>query len=544
MMDQQVAVPAQTRKTADAIPVMLWFARTDAECVYVNQSWVAFRGRPREQEVGPGWLEGLHPDDARPFREAYLSAFRERRSFETECRLRRADGRYRWVLVSGAPWVAEAGDFLGYFGSAVDITERREAEEKAGRLAAIIESCEDAIVSKTLDGTIVAWNRGAERIYGYTAEEIVGRPISTLYRPDQIPDYQDVRRRVLRGEQVAAFDTVRRRKDGRLIDVCLSVSPIVVRPGDVVGLSSISHDITKVKRLEQQFQQAQKMEAIGTLAWGVAHDFNNLLTIINGYSEVLIGRLKPDDPMRESLDQIREAGERAASLTRQLLAFSRQQLLEPRVLDLNRVVADTEKMIGRLIEEDIILTSALDPSLKPVRADPGQLQQVLMNLSLNARDAMPHGGRLTIETRGVTVDEAYAELHPGLRLGDYAMLAVSDNRCGMDETTKARIFEPFFTTKGRGKGTGLGLAVVYDVVKQSGGYIEVYSEVGKGTAFKVYLPAVTGPVASEKSFPVLRAMPRGNETVLLAEDEEAVRALALQVLRSCGYVVLEAADGQ
>ena len=337
---------------------------------------------------------------------------------------------------------------------------------------------------------------------------------------------------------------MRRRKDGKLIDICVSVAPIPNRSSQVTGTSDIAHDITKIKRLEEKFRQVQKMEAIGTLSGGVAHDFNNLLTVINGYSELLISCLKPDDPMRELLAEIRKAGERAGTLTRQLLAFSRQQFLEPKVVDLNSVVADTEKWLRRLIGEDIILTAVLDPALGLVKVDPGQMQQVLMNLVLNARDAMPQGGKVTLETHNVTLDEDYSRTHFEVKPGRYTLLAVSDTGCGMDEATKARIYEPFFTTKGPAKGTGLGLAVVHGIVNQSGGHIEVYSELGLGTTFKLYFPHVQGPVPSGKPLPAITTMPKGNETVLLVEDEGAVRALARHVLRSCGYTVLEATNGR
>jgi two-component system, cell cycle sensor histidine kinase and response regulator CckA len=247
--------------------------------------------------------------------------------------------------------------------------------------------------------------------------------------------------------------------------------------------------------------------------------------------------------MQELLAEIHKAGQQARTLTRQLLAFSRQQVLEPKVLDLNGVVTETENMLRRLIGEDIILTTVLDPALKPVKVDPGQIQQVLMNLAVNARDAMPQGGRLGVETGNITLDEAYRQTHPEVQPGAYSMLAVTDTGTGMDEATKARIFEPFFTTKGPGKGTGLGLAVVHGVVKQSGGHIEVYSELGQGTAFKVYFPQVKEALSSGESLSGIRTMPTGNETLLLVEDEDAVRALARHVLRSCGYTLLEAIDG-
>ncbi len=417
------------------------------------------------------------------------------------------------------------------------------ADEQSRQLAAIVESSEDAIIGCSLAGHVTIWNRGAERLFGYSADEVIGEVTSTnprLHWPEELKALKRVRM----GESVPPFETVRRRKDGTQVYVSVSISPIRERDGRIVGASLICRDVTERKRLERQVIQSQKMEAIGQLAGGVAHDFNNLLTIINGYSELLLNRLPPGDPMRQLLSEISQAGERAGALTRQLLAFSRQQVLEPKVLDLNAGVSDTEKMLRRLIGEDILLTYMPSPTAGRVKIDPGQLEQILMNLAVNARDAMSQGGRITIETRSVTLDELYVQSNPDARPGPYALLAVSDTGCGMDDATKTRIFEPFFTTKGPGKGTGLGLATVYGIVKQSGGCIEVSSELGRGTTFKIYLPQVQEPVSAGKSFRGLPMMPRGNETVLLVEDEDAVRSLARQVLRLCGYTVLEADDGQ
>ena len=298
------------------------------------------------------------------------------------------------------------------------------------------------------------------------------------------------------------------------------------------------------KRLEDHLRQSQKMEAIGRLTGGIAHDFNNLLTVINGYSEMSLQSLKADDALRPNLEQIKEAGERAAGLTRQLLAFSRRQVLEPKVLDLNAVVTNVEKLLNRMIGEDVILAATRTAGLGRVKADPSQIEQVLMNLAVNARDAMPAGGKLTIETANVELDESYAREHMTVQPGRYVMLAVSDTGCGMDVETQKRIFEPFFTTKEQGKGTGLGLSTVYGIVKQSGGYIWAYSEVGLGTTFKVYLPRVDAAIAAvEPAREVLRTA-RGAETVLLAEDDPALRSLLRKVLQENGYTVLEAFHGK
>ncbi len=303
-------------------------------------------------------------------------------------------------------------------------------------------------------------------------------------------------------------------------------------------------EIAERKRLEEQLLQAQKMETIGRLAGGIAHDFNNLLTAIIGYSSILLRHCSQDHPLRAEIEEIEKAGQRAAALTSQLLSFSRKQVLQPRVVDLNSVVTNLERMLRRLIGEDVELVTVLKPELGRVRVDPGQIEQVIMNLAVNARDAMPAGGKLTIETDNVELDEHYAREHVSVRPGPYVMLAVSDTGCGMDKETQAHIFEPFFTTKERGKGTGLGLATVYGIVKQSGGNIWVYSEPGQGTTFKLYFPCVAGQaeMLTQKTESVSQL--RGTETILLVEDDQQVQSLAARVLREQGYKVLETSNGK
>jgi PAS domain S-box-containing protein len=386
----------------------------------------------------------------------------------------------------------------------------------------------------------LAVNEAAVRHYGYSREEFLGLTLEDIRPAEDVPRLRD---QVANREEglVEAGEWRHRKKDGTIIHVEITRHALTFA-GRAAALA-IALDVTRRKSLESQLLQAQKMEAIGRLAGGVAHDFNNLLTIIFGSSDVLLEDLSRDYRHRAEVEEIMKAARRAASLTRQLLAFSRRQLLELQVLDLNALVANLEGMLRRLIGEDVEFRTVLTPARGTVLADPGQLEQVIMNLAVNARDAMPQGGKLTVETAAADLDESSAQAHIPVIAGSYMMLAVSDTGAGMDAETKARLFEPFFTTKEKGKGTGLGLATVYGIVKQSGGYIWVYSEPRHGTTFKIYLPRIEAdpePLAP-KAAPVSL---RGSETVLVVEDEEAVRSLIRTVLETRGYVVIAAEAGE
>lgn len=380
-------------------------------------------------------------------------------------------------------------------------------------------------------GFVASWNLGAELITGYRADEIVGRHFSRFCTPEQS----------ISAVVAPAFCSGRadgRRKDGSVFPLRLDVSEFSCDGRRM--LTGIFEDLTDRKKLEEQLRQAQKMEAIGRLAGGVAHDFNNLLTVILGYSELLLTLSPATDPNRSIIADIHHAGERAATLTRQLLAFSRKQVLAPQLLDLNEVIGNTEKMLRRLIGEDIALTTVLAPRLRQVRIDPGQMEQVILNLAVNARDAMPRGGRLTVETRNIKIGSEGLPRHPDRKPGNYVRLAITDTGSGMTPEVQARLFEPFFTTKEPGHGTGLGLATVFGIVKQSEGHISVYSEVGVGTAFEILFPAVADAARSEPSRSGLAPVRFGHETVLLVEDEEPVRKIARLALESHGYHVIEA----
>ena len=420
----------------------------------------------------------------------------------------------------------------------------RQAEITLQQQAQIIDQIHDAVIGIDLDGRITRWNRGASRLFGYEADEIVGQSCSLLTsRPGvRLPSSASMLARKNCDADGSEREAEVRKKSGATFSVHGSFSPLCDTRGQPVGVISYLIDITERKRLEEHVRQAQKMEAIGSLAGGIAHDFNNLLTVVLGYCDVLLESLPSGDASREPVQRISQAGEQAAALTKQLLAFSRRQVMQMRVLNLNTLVRDYEKVFGRLLGEDILLRSDLDPRLRLVQVDPVQMQQVLMNLAMNARDAMPQGGRLTIATRNVTI--AAGPDHPELTPGDHVLLTVTDTGPGIAKTTVARIFEPFFTTKEIGRGTGLGLATVFGIVKQSGGAVEVRSSPGHGTTFEVYLPASAAAVALPAPAKKREEIPSGNETVLLVEDEPAVRLLTANVLRTLGYDVIEAADGE
>jgi two-component system NtrC family sensor kinase len=427
------------------------------------------------------------------------------------------------------------GEPVGAVVTFLDLTERRRAEEarraSEAQYRELFENATHGIVVAAEDGTLLDANPAVIRMLGYDSkEELLGR---NLQRDIELGGTSET----------GARECEWMRKDGKTITVHLSSRPIRGPDGAVTQRQVIAEDVTERRSLEEQFRHAQKMEAVGQLAGGVAHDFNNLLTIINGYSEMLLHKLDRGDPDRHLVEQIKDAGWRSAALTKQLLVFSRKQIARPRHTDLNQVIADFEVMLRRIIGEDIVLRSSLSPEPCPVLADPGRIEQVVMNLVVNARDAMPEGGEIDIETSHVFLDDAYAAAHVNVRRGDYVLLTVRDTGAGMSEEVKNHLFEPFFTTKGPDKGTGLGLAVVHGIVRDGEGHIEVESEPGRGTTFRIYLPMAA--MLSGRSAPAAaeQASRGGAETILLVEDDAAVRALTSHILSTRGYFVLQVSDG-
>jgi two-component system cell cycle sensor histidine kinase/response regulator CckA len=388
-----------------------------------------------------------------------------------------------------------------------------------------------------INDTELAW-------LGYERDEILGRRFSEVLVPEFVKSFNENYKLFMQQGFIRDLEFNMLRKDGSVLSVMLNASALRDPDGKFIMSRSIVFDTTERKKFEEQLRQAQKIDAIGQLAGGVAHDFNNLLTVIIGHSMLALERMHPPADIRSALSEIQKTGERAAQLTRQLLAFSRRQMLEPKVIDMNAVLLEMDAMLKRLVPANITLSTNVEPRLSRVFADEGQLSQVVMNLVINARDAIPTNGKIVIETANVTLDDAYCRTHAGVKPGPHVRLAVSDTGTGMSDEVKARIFEPFFTTKETGKGTGLGLSTVYGIVKQSGGSIEVYSELGKGTTFKIYLPKADGEPTPSLSSQVLPAVAAGGEVILLVEDDPAVRELIAEILRLNQYTVLSASNGK
>jgi PAS domain S-box-containing protein len=444
-----------------------------------------------------------------------------------------------WHSVTISPVRDPQGAVTHFLATQEDITSRKEAEKALAESEAlyrkVIEASFDGI-GITEGGVVRDANRGFAEMFGYAQDEVIGKLILDFVADESV---EAIRQR-LAEEMEGTYELVGKRKDGSkvLLEATARTHNIGGRPGRLTAL----RDVTQKRQLEEQYRQAQKMEAVGRLAGGVAHDFNNLLTVITSCTELLLMDTGECDPRRDNLEEIRKAAQGAAALTRQLLAFSRQQVVEPKLVTIEEVVVTAEKMLQRLIGEDVELVAVLSDAPATVRIDPSQLEQVIMNLAVNARDAMPDGGKLTLETSAVELDEVYARTHWPAIPGRFAMLAVSDTGIGMTDQTKTRIFEPFFTTKEVGRGTGLGLATVYGIVKQSGGFIWVYSEPGAGATFRIYLPRVDeSPAAIQQARSTTSLV--GTETILLTEDAPALRGTARQILERYGYTVLVAPNG-
>ena len=503
---------------------------------------------PEDYAADPGlWYRMVYEPDRPAVMAQAVAILAGEAASPLEHRILHRDGSVHWVRNTPVPHHDQQGHLVAYDGLISDITARKQAEQdlqvSEARFRTLTEDAPIAI-SMSRRGRVVYANPTYLRMFGFErAEELNNRPTIELFAPQSRDEVMERADRRAEGLPVPReYESIGLRADGSEFPMLVAVitmqfaeGPALV--GFITDLTGPKQVAEERRRLEEQLLQAQKLESIGRLAGGVAHDFNNLLTVINGYAQLLLRDLKAGDPLRDRLEEIHSAGERAAGLTRQLLAFSRKQVLSPRVLDLNRVVRDMQPMLARLLGEDVELWVELHAGAATICADPHQFEQVVMNLTVNARDSMPDGGKLRIETAVVEWGEGQARSRPDARVGCYVVLAVSDTGVGMNEETRNRIFEPFFTTKGIGKGTGLGLSMVQGIVAQSGGYIDVYSEEGKGTTFKIYLPAVA-EVAADAENPEVAATVGGKETVLVVEDQAEVRKYAVVVLKEYGYRVI------
>jgi PAS domain S-box-containing protein len=513
----------------------------EGQILECNEAFARLYGYESRQDLLDHSAVALH--ESAESRQRFLETLREKGTLIAyESRARRKDGTLFWTLehvslLPGPPEVIE--------GTIVGITARKEAEEalrlSRERYRSVIESSRDGLVFLDLAARrVLESNPAFQRMLGYSAEELSGLSLYD-FTPDDRASVDANIHRLVEQETLTIPNRAFRRKDGK--EVSVEIAAVLIEESGRRIAFAVVHSLAEQRALEEQLRQAQKMEAVGRLAGGIAHDFNNLLTAVLGYADLLLDS-DPSPEVKHSADEILKAGERAAALTKQLLAFSRKQVLQPKILDLNEVLAEVDGMLRRTLGEDVTYEAERDPHLWRVLADPGQLQQVLLNLAVNARDAMPDGGVLRVATRNVSLEAASLLEVPNVTEGDYVLLEVSDAGHGMDAETLSHAFEPFFTTKERGKGTGLGLSTVYGIVKQSGGHVHIESEPGKGTRVLVYLARAHG-AADSPSNASLRAFPRGGtETILLVEDEESVRHLTSLLLKRSGYRLLVASTAE
>jgi two-component system cell cycle sensor histidine kinase/response regulator CckA len=502
---------------------------------------------PAELQASSGF-EQIHPDDRERVKHAAAEARRTGVGKTLEYRLRHKNGS--WLVLESTSSVIQNAD--GQPEKLVivnrDVTERKKADESLRRLEtgfrSVVEDAPYGIYRANTAGRFLQVNPALKKMLGYeTTEELLDKDLpGEIFRYPE--EYQRLTELLIRTEEIKDLEMEWKRKDSTPITVRCSGRRVNEENGGLAYFEAFAEDVTEKRILERQLRMAQKMEAIGRLSGGIAHDFNNLLGVIIGYSRVLKRELGASNPLAEHALEIEKAGQRAASLTKQLLAFSRQQVLSPAILNLNTLASDMEKMLPQLLGEDIEVSLVLDPKLGNVKADQSQLEQVIMNLAVNARDAMPDGGKLKIETSNAELDQAYVRNHPGSKIGSFVLLAVTDTGTGMDAATLTHIFEPFFTTKELGKGTGLGLATVYGIVKQSNGYIGLESAIGKGTSFQIYLPRYAGQAVADELKTDSPDNLRGSETILLVEDSEPLRKLAKSFLDSRGFQVLSAESGE
>ena len=535
------------RLLAENIPGVIYMCKNDAHwtMLYLNDEVENLTGYPKEDFLSGriNFPQLFHPDDAPNIRPSVGNALAEKKQYHLVYRLKHKSGQWRWIEEVGIG-VSNGDGILFLEGFLSDITERRVAEESRRQLAAAIDAAAESVVITDTDGTIIYVNPAFKEISGYSAEEIIGGNPRILKSGKQDSSFYERMWKGISDGQVWSGRVINRKKDGTLYNEEMTISPVFDSNDKIVNYIAVKRDITKELILEEQLRQAVKMEAVGRLASGVAHDFNNMLTIIGGYLELTLMSLEPDNPLRENLEESHHVIGRASNLTRQLLALSTKQKSEPKVLCLNDIIVDIEGMLKRILSMDMTLETVLEPNLWQVKADPGQLEQVLLNLVVNARDAMVKGCKLTIGTSNIVVSFSDASRHPVLEEGSYVLLTVMDNGHGMIEDVKSRVFDPFFTTKGSDKGTGLGLFTVYGIVKQNRGHILVESEPDVGSIFKIYLMKTTGKIEVTPPSRRLSDIKGGNETILVVDDDDGVRGMIVRILKYLNYKVIDVGSSQ
>ncbi len=537
---------ARFRSMSETSPMGIFMTDRNGECLYTNAKCRALWGLSFQRATGQNWIGAIKESEREAAREAWHDAIAKGANFDRVCCFTRVEVPDVWTSVRANP-IWEAGEVIGFMGLVQDITQRRDAEAGAlewkNRTEAMIRASGAILYDYNPETENVHCSGNVERILGLASGEVTTTMAdwARMIHPEDRAQFKAALKlaRAVRGAIHMEYRI--RRSDGQFVTVKEDGYPVPFPGGEGVRWIGLIEDISEKRELEEQLRHSQKMDAFGKLAGGVAHDFNNILTVISGFNEMLLQDFDKGDARREFAEEVRKAAERGSALTKQLLAFSRQQKLQPKLLDVNDVISGVEKMLRRLIGEDVTLVTNQSADLRRVKADPGQLSQVLINLAVNARDAMPQGGSLSIETERVNLRPTTAV--GGAPVGWHVAIKVRDTGIGMSEDVKAQIFEPFFTTKPVGKGTGLGLATCYGIVTQSGGHIEVFSELDKGTEFRIYFPEHEDEMLAELELGAGDDLPGGNEKILVVEDEPAVRLLAVSVLKRCGYSVKEASDG-
>ncbi|MCI0415431.1 PAS domain S-box protein [bacterium] len=477
-------------------PVGIFRTDADGNCLYVNERWSEITGRSAEDAAGKGWAEALHPEDRNRVFDEWNAAVKEAKPFASEYRFQKRDGAVNWVIGQSVSVKGDGGDVIGYIGTVTDISERKHREEilreSELRLRTFVGSVDEIVFEFDEQATYLNIWTVNEDLLARPKNELLGHRVDDFFPPDDSQIFRERLHRVLQTGQAETVEYPLEVPAGKRWFLA-RMSPVPASDGSYKTVCVSTRDVTDLKFLQEQLLQSQKIETVGRLAGGIAHDFNNLLMAISSYCELIGLKYKSDSPLLEHITEIQKAAEHGASLTRQLLAFSRKQVLASKKLDLNHLILKMQSLVSSLIGERIDLEVKLEPELATIMGDSGQLEQVIMNLVVNARDAMPDGGRLMIETGNIQFNSDSSKQHPGLNPGDYVLLSITDSGTGMDEHTKSQIFEPFFTTKAVGQGTGLGLATVYGIIRQSGGDIAVNSQPGKGSSFLIYLPSAQPP---------------------------------------------------